>query len=482
MEPILSSGVAWVVVVGFGILWLVLGYYWGKGVKTSEDFMVAGRRVGLAVGSASVMATWCTANTVLAAPELGYRAGLWGMIGYGLGGLGVIMFGPVAKRIKQLMPRGLSSGDFIRIRYGESTWSIYMLLSNVYNLAFLVTQAMGGGLLLNLVFGIPYHVGMILITSVCVLYTMQGGMKAVVGTDFIQSIMIMAAIVIVIPIAMSKIGFGNLYNGVLQNLPDRLNMIKPLGLMYAFNSAVFSLGEIFHSQLWWVRVHSMREDVVRKGWKYGGLMWMSVPVLAGSAGLIAIASGLEFPQMNMIFPMIAIKYVGVFGAFLITLVVLGAIYSSLDSLLAGVSSLLAEDIYHHKMNPEATDQQMKKANQKLVLLLGIITIAFAWFQPATMGQMIFFAAAMVCSMIWPIVFGLFSKEPTKAAAISSMVIGSAAGVYVAVYVSSFGAAVTSALVSLPVFLIVSKYSNKEFNWNKFSKANNITQDNLTKGV
>ncbi len=475
MEPILPGAIAWIIVIGFGILWLVLGWFWGRKVKTSEDFMVAGRKVGLAAGSATIMATWCTANTVLAAPELGFQAGLWGMIGYGLGGVGVIWFGSVAKRIKTLMPAGLSSGEFIQIRYGKPTWVIYMILSNVYNLAFLVTQAMGGGLLLNLVFGIPYHVGMLLITTVCVVYTMVGGMKAVVGTDFIQSLMIMTSVVIVVPIIISKMGMANLYGGVMQNLPDRFDMLKPLGLMYAFNSAVFSLGEIFHSNLWWVRVHSMREDVVKKGWKAGGLMWMSIPVLAGAAGLVAIATNLDFPQMNMIFPMLAIQYLGGIGALLIIFVVLGAIYSSLDSLLAGVSSLLVNDIYCKRINPHASDEKIMKINKLTVLFLGVITAMFAWFQPGTMGQMIFFSAAMVCSMIWPIVFGLYSKEPSAEAAIAGMIAGSLAGVITAVFISSFGAAVASAIVSLPVFLIVMKMKKANFDWNLFkvSKAKEV---------
>ncbi len=470
MEPLFSANIAYLLVIGFGVLWLFFGYLWSRKIKTSDDFTVAGRQVGLAIGSATVMATWCTASTVLAAPELGYQAGLWGMIGYGLGGLGVIMFGPIAQRIKTLMPTGVTSGDFMRTRYGEGTWGLYMVLSNVYNLAFLVTQAMGGGLILNLIFGIPYHFGMMFIVAVCIVYTMLGGLKAVVGTDFIQSLMIMASIVIVIPIAITKLGFGELYSGVLTNMPDRLDMIKPLGLMYAFNSAVFSLGEIFHSNLWWVRAHAMRDDVVRRGWTYGGLMWMSIPVLAGSAGLIAIATGLDFPHVNMIIPMIAVDALGGIGGFLIILVVLGAIYSSLDSLLAGTSSLLAEDIYRAKINPSASDNKMQWINRLLIVGIGVVTAAFAWFEPATMGEIIFFSAAMVCAMIWPIVFGLFSERPSKISAIASMIAGSAAGVYVATTVSPFGAAVAAAITALPVFILFTKLFPDDFDWSRFSKA------------
>ena len=57
-----------------------------------------------------------TGNTTLLAPEFGYRNGLWGMFSYALTGLGLILFAPLALRIKQLMPAGRTSGDFFRLR------------------------------------------------------------------------------------------------------------------------------------------------------------------------------------------------------------------------------------------------------------------------------------------------------------------------------------------------------------------------------
>ncbi len=105
--PFLAPGIAWALVVLFSVLWIALGFAWGRrGKGDADEFMLAGRNIGLALSTATLMASWVTGNTTLLAPEFGYRTGLWGMFSYALAGLGLILFAPLASRIKQLMPNG----------------------------------------------------------------------------------------------------------------------------------------------------------------------------------------------------------------------------------------------------------------------------------------------------------------------------------------------------------------------------------------
>ena len=155
VSPALAPGLAWALVVVFSVLWVALGVSWGKrGQGDADDYMLAGRSIGLALSTATLMASWVTGNTTLLAPEFGYRTGLWGMFSYALAGLGLILFAPLALRIKQLMPHGRTSGDFVRLRYGRAAWSVFMLITAVYTLGFLMTQAMGAGLLLQALSGL----------------------------------------------------------------------------------------------------------------------------------------------------------------------------------------------------------------------------------------------------------------------------------------------------------------------------------------
>ena len=182
-EAILDPTIGWFLLGLFSVLWVALGLYWGRRNKSFEDHALAGRNVGLALASATAVATWITSNTTMLAPQFALELGIWGMLAYSMAAFGLILFAPMATRIRMLMPNGYTSGDFFRLRYGRGAWSIFMLFTLFYSLTWLVSMAMAGGILLNALSGIPYQWGMSVILLVCVLYTMRGGLTAVIGTD-----------------------------------------------------------------------------------------------------------------------------------------------------------------------------------------------------------------------------------------------------------------------------------------------------------
>ena len=139
IDVALSPGVAFIILFIFGVLWIFAGYYLGRKNKTLDDHMLAGRNVGLAFASATAMATWVTSNTTMTAPQLTYQLGVWGMIGYSLGAIGLLLFAPLAGRIKALLPHGFTSGDFIRERYGVMAWRIFLIISMCYAMGWLIS-------------------------------------------------------------------------------------------------------------------------------------------------------------------------------------------------------------------------------------------------------------------------------------------------------------------------------------------------------
>src|SRR5690606_6470736 len=138
--------------------------------------------------TATAMATWVTSNTTMTAPQVTLQLGIWGMVGYSLGAVGLLLFAPLAQRIKQLLPHGFTSGDFIRERYGKTAWRIFLLISLLYAFGWLISLGMAGGILVNALSGLDYRIGMSFILLVCVTYTLLGGLKAVIATDFVQTV------------------------------------------------------------------------------------------------------------------------------------------------------------------------------------------------------------------------------------------------------------------------------------------------------
>ncbi|QBE69365.1 hypothetical protein SynWH8101_1783 [Synechococcus sp. WH 8101] len=464
-QPFLAPGIAWALVVIFSVLWIALGVSWGrKGKGDADDYMLAGRNIGLALSTATLMASWVTGNTTLLAPEFGYRNGLWGMFSYALAGLGLILFAPLALRIKQLMPAGRTSGDFFRLRYGRAAWWVFMVITAIYTLGFLMTQAMGAGILLEALSGFDYRLGMVVVIGVSTIYTLYGGMRAVVGTDFIQSLLIMVLLVVVAVLAFRQFPVPEVHRALVASHPGRLNLLLPAGLLIAWNSALFSMGEVFHNNIWWSRVFASRPSVVFRSFVFGGLAWMTVPVVTGSIGLVALAQAIELPQVNMVFPVVASQLLGAGGAAMVFVVVFASLTSTLDSLLASTADLVAEDVVFKLLNPRLSDAELKRATRLVVIGLGVVTLALSWPRLDSLASVLFFTGALVASTIWPVAYGLYWRSANRTAAIAAMVAGSGCGLLAYTLIAPYCAALISAAVSALVMAVGTQLWPERFSW------------------
>lgn len=461
--PVLDPNIGWVILAGFSVLWIALGWYWGRRGTTFDGHMLAGRNIGLALGTATAMATWVTSNTTMAAPEVAYRFGLWGMVGYSLGAVGLLLFAPMAERIKHLMPNGYTSGDFVRVRYGTAAWVTFLAISLLYGLGWLVSMGMAGGVLLEALTGIPYHYGMVVITIVCVGYTLLGGMHAVIGTDFIQSMLILVGLVVVGVVAFSAVPPAEVHEKLLQERPALLDALMPASIMFLFNNLLFGLGEIFHSNVWWSRAFAFREGVGFRAYLIAGFAWLPVPVAAGALALTAPALGLNVPKLDMVGPLVAASVLGKTGAVMIFIIVFSSLASSLDSLLAATSDLLVEDVYRRVLRPKATGSELRSAARVLVLVLGALSIALCWPKLASLAKVIAFTGAFVASTIWPIAAGLYWRTANRQAATAGMVLGTAAGLTAYFMVGWYTAALVSGAVSM-LCVLAGRFWPQDFSW------------------
>lgn len=466
----ISTQVALLLLLLFGAVWVVFGWWLGRKNKTIDDFMLAGRNVGLALASATAMATWITSNTTLVAPQLTYQMGVWGMIGYSMAALGLILFAPMAKRIKALMPNGYTCGDFIRIRYGRMAWYIFLVISFAYAMGWLVSLGMAGGILLESLSGLPYHIGMSAILFICVAYTLLGGLRAVIATDFIQTLIILLGVLFIGYVCLTEIGALEIYRAVETEQPQLLNLLFPAAIMFLFNNIFFGIGEIFHSNVWWSRAFAFKEGIGKRAYLIAGLLWLPIPIVCGFIALAAPAIGIFPPSADMIGPMVAAALLGDVGAVVVFIVVLSALASSLDSLLAATSDMLTEDIYSKLLFPGRSKAHLQKTGKIVVLSLGVVTWLLCLPRLATLGVLLNWTGAFVASAIWPIVLGLFNPRLRGSYAAAAMFLGTVCGLAAFWIVGFYVAALTSCLVSCAVCCMGLMASNAEFNWRAFQEA------------
>lgn len=470
MNPVLSPGWAFVILAIFGVIWVWFGYWLGRKNETLSDFMLAGRNVGLALATATAMATWVTSNTTMTAPQLTYQLGIWGMVGYSLGAVGLLLFAPLATRIKNLLPSGYTSGDFIRLRYGKFAWRVFLLISFFYAFGWLISLGMAGGILVNALSGIDYHIGMSVILLVCVGYTLLGGLRAVIATDFVQTLIIIIGVTAVAWLVIDRIGIDTLHETVRERRPMLLNLLFPASIMFLFNNLLFGVGEIFHSNVWWSRAFAFGKGIGGKAYLIAGCMWLPIPIVAGFIALAAPALGLTIPSADMVGPLVAGEIMGVAGGVLVFVVIFSALASSLDSLLAATADLITQDVYRGHINPSASDAQCQRAGKWIIVGLGVFTWMMCYPRLTTLASLLYFTGAFVASAIWPIVFGLYFKRTSPLAATLSMIAGSSLGLIAYFVIGFYVAALVSCAVSLVVIVAVSRLQQHTFEFSELSKV------------
>ncbi len=463
----------WVLLALLSVMWIALGIYWGRKAKNMDGFMLAGRNVGMAFGIATAMATWITSNTTMLAPQFALELGVWGMVAYSTAAFGLFMFAPMAKRIRQLMPFGYTSGDFIRLRYGKVTWLFFLAISIFYGVTWLISMGMAGGILMNAIAGIPYKIGMSAILFVCVTYTLFGGLYAVIGTDFIQSLIILIGIVIVGAGVLSMLEFETVYTDLQTESPMLLSVMMPAAIMAIFNNLLFGIGEVFHSNVWWSRAFAMRKDVGRKAYLVAGLFWLPVPI---AAGFVALASGslnINIISPDMVGPLVSATILGKTGSIIVFAVLFCSLASSIDSLLAATSDLLTEDIYRKMVNPDADDKKLRRVSAGIIIGLGLFAWAVCLPKIGTLATVLFFAGPMVGSTIWPIATGLFWKKANTKGALTGMVAGSVIGLIAYFQIGWYAASLIGAAVSMLVVIIATKLAPGDFDWKVLDEKSKI---------
>src|SRR5262249_7619485 len=116
----------WVIagILGFFSVRMAIGYWAARKVSNASDYIVAGRGLPIYMTSASIMATWFAAETLMGASTNGYLRGFQGVIYDPFGAvLCLLVSGMFFIRLMR-RARYLTVVDFLEKRYGKETSAI----------------------------------------------------------------------------------------------------------------------------------------------------------------------------------------------------------------------------------------------------------------------------------------------------------------------------------------------------------------------
>lgn len=379
--------------------WLVIGAYFAVvfGVafwatrrestrETSAGYFLAGRNTG-----------WFIIGASLFASNIGSEH-LVGLAGTGAAsGVAVAQFEILASLILLILgwvfvPFYLKSGvftmpEFLERRYSASArWYLAIISIVGYVLTKISVTILAGGIVFESLMGINFWTGAIVVVIATGIYTVFGGLRAVLYTDLVQMFVLVGGAVAVTMIGLGQLGgWGELKATAGSSFFD---LWKPMsdpdfpwtGIL--FGAPILGVWYWCTDQFIVQRVLSApNEDEARRGTIFGGFLKVLPLFIFVIPGVIAYALSqkgmLELEQTDAALPTLigVLLPVGLRG--LVVAGLLAALMSSLSSVYNSCSTLITWDIYR-QLHPGASEKQLVRVGQIATSVL--VLIGLAWTQ------------------------------------------------------------------------------------------------------
>ncbi len=417
------SSTFYYVLIGYFVTVLGIGYWAGKGNKSSEDHLVAGRSIGSVVGGAALAATQMSAGTFVGTMGVHWMTGAsfaWFWPGLWAGWVvSALWIAPKFQKFK-----ALTVADYVEKRYNSKlAKALAAVLILIAYTVFLIGQYVAGGILLQTVFGIPNTWGSIITICITMVYTLKGGMKASTYSDFVQGLIMAGCFFAAIPVLVMQAGGFEHIGTFITELDPRLTGwyysakdILGFALVFGISMAVmpYELARMY-------TMKSQRTVRLAIGFSF---------VFQAIVGLSVALGGMT---MRSLFPALAtgdsassvmsITVLPPLVGALMVIAILSAIMSTVSGIMIVSSAAISHDLYG-MIKPNATDEEKMRLNRICSVVVGIIPLIFA-LRPFDMVQFIvMLQSALVASFFFPIVaFGLNWRGATTSGAMASMLTG-----------------------------------------------------------
>ncbi len=434
-------------------LMIVIGIISMKKTKSTEDYFLGGRGLGGWVAALSAQASDMSGWLLMGLPGSIYALGTgqaWIAIGLFIGT--VLNWLLISKRLRRytiVANNSLTLPEFFENRYHDKKKILLGISSAVIVVFFLVYTASAlasGGKLFNTVFGVDYHIALLIGAAVILIYTFLGGFLAVCTTDFIQGTLMLIGL-LVVPIIAYNLIDGDFASALTMNgvasADDYMSLFSNDGKAYCFVDII--------SQLAWglgycgmphilVRFMAVKSEKELKKSSAIAITWVFISLAAacfigvlGRAYLVPVLedAATETVFIAMIKDIFSVRFALPFIGGLFLCGILAAVMSTADSQLLVCASSVSKDIYKNIINPEADDKKVLNISRITVLAVAVLAFIIAWDPNSSIMNLVSDAWAGLGSAFGPLVVcSLFWKRTNLPGAVSGIISG---GLFVIVW-------------------------------------------------
>lgn len=444
-----------IVMVVYLIAVVAIGFRFSGKNKTTGDFYLGGRKLGPLVTAMSAEASDMSSWLLMGLPGVAYLTGVadaaWTAIGLAIGTY--VNWLIVAKRIRRYSHKAgnaITLPDFFSNRYRDNS-RILMCISALIIIIFFIPYTASGfsacGKLFASLFGVDYLPAMIVSAIVIVVYTTLGGFLAASTTDFIQSIVMTIAIVVVLGFGVSVSGGVDEIISNAQALPGYLSFTNIFDL--ETNSSVsYGFITIVSTMAWGLgyfgmphillRFMAIEDDKKLKLSRRVASVWvvisLTVAILIGIVGLTMSKIGeigtlTTSAEAETVLVKIAqlISSHGVLAAAVAGVIlagILAATMSTADSQLLAASSSVSQNLLNGVFKLNVSQKAAMVIARICVVAISVIGVLIASDPNSSVFGIVSFAWAGFGATFGPVVlFALFWRRSNRWGALAGMISG-----------------------------------------------------------
>lgn len=458
----LDQSVGYGIVIGLGALFAVgmilvtfILRRYNSELQTSEMFSTAGKTVKSGLVGSAVVSSWTWAATLLQSTGVCYRYGVSGPFWYASGAtVQILLFATLAIELKRRAPNAHTFLEVIKARYGTIPHLVFMVFGLVTNILVSLMLIVGGSATVNALTGMHTVAAIYLLPVGVVAYTLVGGLKATILTDWIHTFILLVIIIIFALTAYASSDVlgspGAVYDLLVSAALDHpvdgnkdgsyLTMRSKEGAIFFVINIVGNFGTVFLDNGYYNKAIAASPVHALPGYILGGLSWFAIPWLtATTMGLSALAleSNPRFPtypdrmseadvSSGLVLPYAAVALLGKGGAVATLLIVFMAVTSATSSELIAVSSIFTYDLYRTYFKPEASGKRLIWMSHCIVVSYAVFIASFSvglHYAGISMGYLYLMMGVIISAAVLPATLTLTWSGQNKWAASLSPILG-----------------------------------------------------------
>ncbi|MCO4812349.1 MAG: sodium:solute symporter family protein [Gammaproteobacteria bacterium] len=391
---------------------LGIGRYWSKRVHSTEDFHLCGRQLGRLPASLSLAATEFSGSGLIGGAGLVYAIGLSGIFwNYAAIPAYILLGFLVAPRLRRLQLTTIP--EYIGMKFGVSTQRLTAVLEIVEAVAFVAVQILVSALLLAALFGLSVPQASLLVTAAFAIYTMMGGLWAVVWTDALQYVILMVGIIVAVILAMNAVGG---IDGLHSRLPQEHFSFTQLGLWTPLAWGALALYSYGVDQAYMQRALAAKDaETARFAYIFTGCNYV---IFGGCVAILGLAAAALLPGLadeNQALPELVAQVLPEGVRALIMTAIIAATMSTSSSFLAAASSLAVQDLYEPIFGEGASEERQIFHSRVITAVFAATALGISLVFPGVVSLVVFATLVAPAAIFIPFIMSIFwDKTPAHA--------------------------------------------------------------------